>query len=239
MVAKIREYIYFNKRKIMVGLVVVVGGVGFFFFNFDKLDKRENDGGEVSLLAEKNQEVVKNDGQEEKEVKKEEKSNCYFDVKGEVNKPGVYFLDCDKRVIDALKSAGGVKKTADTSVINLSQKIRDGMVIVVYSKAEIKNYLKTKEELQLKIDYCQETMIDNDACLEGEGEKPNNNSNKLVNINTASMTELMSLSGIGETKAQNIILYRNKTPFKTIEDLLKVEGIGESIYVNIKENITV
>ncbi len=239
MLEKFKEYIYFNKKRIMVGLVILVGGVGFVLLNFDDLNRRGNAGGEVSLSDEEKTEIVKNDSQDEKEVKEDQKSNCYFDVKGEVNKPGVYFLDCDKRVIDALKSAGGVKKTADTSVVNLSQKISDGMVIVVYSKAEIKDYLKTKEEQQLKIDYCQKTMINNDACLDGDNEKPNNDSNKMVNINTASMTELMSLSGIGETKAQNIILYRNKTPFKTIEDLLKVEGIGESIYVNIKENITV
>ena len=67
----------------------------------------------------------------------------------------------------------------------------------------------------------------------------NANNSSLININTASLEQLMTLTGIGESKAKQIIAYREKTPFTKIDDLMLVDGIGESIYSKIKENITV
>ena len=166
---------------------------------------------------------------------KYKKVSTLFDIKGEVVSPGVYSIECDKRVIDAIDKSGGLTKNSDTSVLNLSKKIEDGMVIIVYSKKEVSNYLKTLEEESKKNSICSSSNVVNGACIDN-----NNVSNSnLVNINTASLNELMTLSGVGESKAKNIISYRENTPFKTIEDILNVDGIGESIYVKIKENITV
>ena len=78
--------------------------------------------------------------------------------------------------------------------------------------------------------------IKNDACIESS----ESNSNGLININTASKEELMTLTGIGESKANDIINYRNTNgPFKSIEEITKVSGIGDNIHSQIKENITV
>ena len=132
--------------------------------------------------------------------------------------------------------AGGLTENADTSVLNLSKKIEDEMVIIVYSKQEVIDFKKTKEiekQVEEKCENSNETLI-NGACIKTE-EKTSTK----VNINTASKEELMTLSGIGESKAEDIIKYREKEQFITIEDIKKVSGIGDSLFAKIKENITV
>lgn len=161
-------------------------------------------------------------------------------IKGEVKKPGVYFLDKGKRVIDVVNKAGGFTKKADSFVNNLSKKITDEMVIIIYSKQEVKDFKKTKEQEKQVIDKCiqkDETSLKNNACIE---ENPNKNidQNSKININTASLEELMTLPGIGESKAKSIIKYRDNTPFKTIDDLKNIQGIGDNLFAQIKENIT-
>ena len=221
------EFIYFNKKKIILGFlsIVIVGGCFIYYYFYQK--EEVNLDNNINLKMD--------------EVKKEEKKEevvsekCYFDIKGEVKNPGVYSIECDKRIIDAINESGGLTKNSDTSVLNLSKKIEDGMVIVIYSKKEVSDYLNTLKELDDKSSICDNSNIENDACSDNNS----SNNNSLININTASISELMSLSGIGEAKAKSIISYREKTPFKTIEDIKNVEGIGESLYASIKENITV
>ena len=238
MIRSLKEFIYFNKKGIIsfVLIIMVIGG-GFLAFLVTSPKNK----------VEAEEEIVFNDVKEEK---KEEKNNeksinieeCYFDIKGSVKKEGVYKLDCNSRVIDAINKAGGITKNADTSVINLSKKINDSMVIKVYSKTEVNNYLNTIEKEEKKQELCANDQINNDACIENKEESNNttNQTNKgLININTASKEELMTLEGIGESKAKAIIEYRNKNLFKSIDELKNVPGIGESMYVKIKENITI
>ena len=176
----------------------------------------------------------------EKTEKKEEAEKIKVDIKGEINTPGVYELTKENNVMDAINLAGGLTNKSDTSNINLSKKLKDEMVIIVYSKQEIIN-MKEKEKIT-----CPPC---NNACIEEKDEtskinitekKETNESNKKININTANIEELQTLTGIGETKAQNIIDYRNKTGgFKNIEEIKNVQGIGESAFEKIKDNITI
>ena len=142
------------------------------------------------------------------------------------------------RVIDVINLAGGLTVNADTSVINLSKKVIDEMVIIVYSKDEVTNFKKTKEIEQQVQEQCiqkDENSLKNDACISSN---KNTNMTK-VSINNASIEELMTLPGIGESKAKDIIDYRTKNgPFKKLEDLKNIHGIGENVYNNLKENIT-
>lgn len=175
-----------------------------------------------------------------KETKKEDTEKLYMvDIKGEVISPGIYELPSTSRVIDVINKAGGLTDIADTSVINLSKKIEDEMVIIIYSEYEVKNWLTTKQEeeyLQEKCQNSEESKIENDACISDNAIE---NNETLININTATKEELMTLSGIGETKALAIISYREKTPFTSIEDIKNVSGIGDSTYNEIKDYITV
>ena len=175
-----------------------------------------------------------------KETKKEDTEKLYMvDIKGEVISPGIYELPSTSRVIDVINKAGGLTDIADTSVINLSKKIEDEMVIIIYSEYEVNNWLTTKQEeeyLQEKCQNSEESKIENDACI---SDNVIENNETLININTATKEELMTLSGIGETKALAIISYREKTPFTSIEDIKNVSGIGDSTYNEIKDYITV
>ena len=158
----------------------------------------------------------------------------YVDVKGSVETPGVYKLNSDSRVVDAIEASGGITEDANTRFINLSKLLNDGDVVVVYSNTEIEN---AKKDNIIYIDtpcVCEE--VKNDACYKEETTKVSGK----VNINTATLEELKTLNGIGEAKAGAIIEYRRVNgSFKKIEDLTKVNGISQTIYAKIKENITV
>lgn len=176
----------------------------------------------------------------EKTIPKKEtvKTKYMVDIKGEVLTPGIYELEEDSRVIDVISQAGGLTENADTTVINLSKKIEDEMVIIVYSKWQVENWEETKEQEKYLQEQCissKENQAKNDACIEEEESKITTT----ININTATKEELMTLSGIGEAKATSIIFYREKTPFTKIEDIKNVSGIGESVYEEIKNHITV
>ena len=132
-------------------------------------------------------------------------------------------------------NAGGLLDGADTSKINLAKVVSDEMTIIIYSKKEVEDYLNGKDELEQRLAICED-KLKNNACINN---KNNNINTSLININQGTKEELMTLPGIGEAKASAIIEYRNKTPFKSIEDLLNVDGIGDSLFESIKENITI
>lgn len=199
--------------------------------SFSKEKKEEKDVEEEVVVEKK------------KEIKKDEVEKVKVDIKGEINNPGIYSLTTDSRVIDVIAQAGGLTENADTSVINLSKKLSDEMVIIVYSKFQVQDFKKTKEiEVQVTEKCIQkdEESLKNDACVTSDSVREEVKANGKISLNKATKEELMTLTGIGEAKAKDIINYRDKNGgFKTIEDLKKVNGIGDSIFAKIKENITV
>lgn len=157
----------------------------------------------------------------------------YIDIKGSVKNPGVYEFKKNDRVIDAINMAGGLLKNANTSNINLSQKLVSEMVIYVMNNSEIKNGSKV-----ISCDTkCKTEVIEVNNCVE---EKKLETSKNKININTATVEDFTSLSGIGETKAKSIVEYRNSNGnFKSIEDIKNISGIGEALFNKIKDNIEV
>lgn len=134
-------------------------------------------------------------------------------ITGEVKQPGVYYIESGLRLNDLIEICGGLTDKADLSDINLAEKLNDS------DKIDIPSIIAEKDEMNSISD------IDNNS--------------DLININTASKEELKTLNGIGDTLANNIIEYRNNCKFDTIEDILNVNGIGESKYDGIKEYICV
>lgn len=193
---------------------------------------------------------VKETVEEEEKIKTEEKIKV--DIKGYVKKPGVYEMDSNSRVVDVIEKAGGLIENANTEYINLSKKVIDEMIIIIYSNDDVEKFKETDKEV-IYIEYecvCPDNL--NDTCIteedtvntNGVKEESNKNENSddsednLVSINTGTLEELMTLSGIGESKAQAIIDYREQNgKFKTLEDIMNVSGIGESAYSKIKDNI--
>ena len=147
-------------------------------------------------------------------------ASLIVDVRGAVNKPGVYTLPVGSRVQDALTLAGEVTSNADTRALNLARRLNDGEQIYVPTVGEA---IPTLPAASGK------------AALTA----PKPASGK-ININTATLAELDTLSGIGPAIAQRIIDYRTQNgDFKTIEDLKKVRGIGDALFNQIKDLITV
>ena len=187
-------------------------------------------------------EVVTNDMQDEqpKEMT-EEITNYTIDIKGAIKNPGVYTIDSNSNVNDVIKLAGGLTKEADTSLINLAKKVIDEMVIIVYTKEEVKNSNLVNTVIKVVEKECVCPNIENDGCLNTEIQDniTNKEDGKLININTATKEELLTISGIGESKANNIIKYRETNgKFNSIEDIKNVDGIGDNLYETIKIYIT-
>ncbi len=167
------------------------------------------------------------------------------DVKGYVNNPGVYTLTSGSRLIDAVNASGGFKADVDTSTINLSKILKDEMVIIIYSKAEIKSMKKGNTTIKYVDKVCICPVVTNNACIDNKITNGTDNpvvsnpvSSNLVSINNGTLAELDTLPGIGPAKAQDIINYRLINSFKNIEELKNVSGIGDATYDQLKGLIT-
>ena len=168
---------------------------------------------EVSL----EKEAPESDGQqEEEEAGADREGTVFVYVCGQVASPGVYELSEGARVYEALEAAGGALDGGYPESLNLAQEVQDGQ----------KLYVPTQEE----------------ALAGGtpQGGGPGGGAQAKVNLNTAGLEELMTLTGIGEAKAQSILDYREEHgQFGSIEDLMLIEGIKEGVFNKIKEDITI
>ena len=184
-------------------LVLIIGGL--FYFNQNKTE-------DYSGVSFSNISNETNNKDEKAENRHDEK--IFVDVKGAVKHPGVFETTKDKRVKDLIEEAGGLLDDADTSTLNLSQKVKDQMVIYVLKHGE-----KPKQI--------------------SDGGSSSSNAD-VININTANKEQLMKISGVGKTKAEAIISYREKNgDFKKKEDITKVHGIGKATFEKIKDKIEV
>lgn len=152
-----------------------------------------------------------------------DKDLIYVYVSGQVENPGVYCLKSSDRVFMAIDKAGGLTDKAQKSGIEMAKTLEDGQNLIILSQKEY--------EKSLKEEATNDEKSDNSTSDEEEN---------LVNINTADISKLTTLSGIGETRAKAIIAYREENgDFKSKEDIKNVSGIGESTYSNIEKMITV
>lgn len=139
---------------------------------------------------------------------------CFVYVCGAVNNPDVYILSSENHIVDAIEASGGFCDDADINYLNLAEKINDGMRIYVPVIGET---------------VTEPVAVQNSGTESG-----------LVNINTADADKLMSIPGIGKSKADKIISYREKNgSFGSISDIMNVDGIKNGMYDKIKDFITV
>lgn len=158
--------------------------------------------------------VIQSEDSLEEDTSPTEASKIFVQVSGAVNSPGVYELNADDRVFLAIEAAGGLREDADDAGLNQAAFLEDGQKIYVYTVDEAK---------------------------EQEAERVTSDSKEhLLNINTATKEELMTLSGIGESKAESILQYRTEHGgFSSIEDLKNISGIKDGVYQKIADQICV
>ena len=232
-------FTYRHRKQIILcglGLVLLLVVASIFIYkNFTAEDKEDE-----NIVLNTKKDIKKNEEEEEVD------SDIYYqiDIKGEVINPGIYTVKEGSRVIDVIRLAGDLTEVADTSVLNLSKKVKDEMVIIVYSFDEVASFTETKEQEEIEQEACKnQNGIENDACIEDSTDDTSSGSVVIsgkISLNTATIDELMMLPGIGEAKAEAIIKYREEVgAFQNIEELKEVNGIGDAIFDDIKESITI
>lgn len=151
-------------------------------------------------------------------------------IMGQVQQPGVYYLEENMIILDAINLAGGLTEEADLLLINLAEKI----------SANQKIYIPSSDELEQNIEEYAELISQGGMLPNNESKKTFNSTTNLININTASSEELQNLNGIGPSKAEAIINYRQQMgSFSSLEELMKVPGIKENSFQKIKDYIKI
>lgn len=145
----------------------------------------------------------------------QEPALCCVYVCGAVKKPGVYELKVGARICDAIALAGGLREDAATENLNQAERVEDAQMIQVLTTAQAQESIMTEQSV----------------AEQDDGH---------ININTASVEQLMTLSGIGQSKADSIIAYRDENgEFEAIEDIMNIPGIKEGVFLKIKDSISV
>ena len=211
-----------KQYKIALGL----GLLGVIAAGFILLQGRDQGGTDVQQLTE--QTSSSSSYKDEKSNKSNEISQAdtedqlvTVDVKGAVKKPGVYQLQSNSRVHDALEKAGGLTDEADLKSVNQAQKLSDEAVVYVAKVGENAVDVTTSAPA---------------SATSGTGQTKS----ALVNLNTATEADFQTISGIGQKRAQDIIAYREANgKFKSVDDLKNVSGIGAKTLEKLKEYVTV
>ncbi len=171
-----------------------------------------------------NEALEESSDREDGETEQEETQICAY-ICGAVCSPGVYELEPDSRVFHLVEMAGGLTEEADEKSVNLAEVVTDGQMI----------WIPTQEE-------SMSGQTAPAASSSGTAQEISGGSSDsgMININTATASELTSLNGIGETKAGAIIDYREEHgAFETIDEIMQVDGIGQGTFDKIKDDITV
>ena len=160
----------------------------------------------------------------------------YVDICGAVTSPGVYELPYGSRVFQAIEQAGGYLPEAAASYLNRAKGLSDGQQIYVPTQAEVDSQMiQVTEDGQ---EATSETAPGNNNEEGSAGE--NTGTDQKINLNTADVSQLTTLTGVGESKALAIIAYREENgPFTSIEDIMNVPGIKEGTYEKIKDKIAI
>ena len=167
----------------------------------------------------------------------EEAKTLVVHICGAVSAPGVYELPAGSRIIDAVEAGGGFLPEAEEACCNLAEEIVDGCQIYIMTKSESCADGQTEKKAGIQ------TSPDSDMQTTDRNVRSNSApalENGLVNLNTADVAALMTLPGIGESRAKAIISYREQHgAFAQIEDIMKISGIKQAAFSKIKDKITV
>ena len=233
---------------------VISFSLGLLFDHFvlqKSFDLEQEPKEELKIVTQIEQEEKKKD----KHISKEQGCSIYVDVSGALKNPGVYCLDADSLIIDAVNKAGGFSRESATKFIsrkiNLAQPLVDNQKLYFPFENELVCQIEPLVEVSKSIEnmfttpvttlpttepYSDSVQNTTTTSPSGSTSSTNNTSTQCVNINTATKEQLITLNGVGESTATKIIQAR---PFSAIEDLLKVSGIGEATLNKFKDQLCI
>ena len=232
-----------NKMKIILSIaLIIVAGIGFVVYlilnnssdselnleDFLVNDAQENttEGNVEEINGMKDTNSLNTN--QNNAITQEAITKIAIHIIGQVQQPGLIYLNEGARIADAIEEAGGETKEADLSQVNLAYVLQDGQKIYIPNK---------KEKITT---YIIQDVGNNGVVEDNSNINLEKGENKKVNINTANQTELDELPGIGDSIAQRIIDYREQNgSFKSIEELKEVKGIGDAKFEEIREHVTV
>lgn len=210
---------------VLVSIILILGAA--LLFTVVKVNQKEQTP-EVDLIEElmadqmreglEDQVEPSSNSQTHQRPENELRQEVVVDIKGEIDFPGVYQLKEGSRIIDVIEKAGGLLTEADTTSVNFAQLVTDQMVIYIPREGE-------------------ESPVNQTNMNHEESSTQDGNQ---IDINKAEKDALMLLNGIGSSKADSIIAYREEHGlFQTIEEIKNVSGIGDATFEKLKDAITV
>ena len=205
--------------------------------NTDQNREAESNAGDTDQNRKAEPNAGSTDRTELSDASSEEAKTLVVHICGAVSAPGVYELPAGSRIIDAVEAGGGFLPEADEACCNLAEEIVDGCQIYIMTKSESCADGQTEKKAGIQ------TSPDSDMQTTDRNVRSNSApalENGLVNLNTADVAALMTLPGIGESRAKAIISYREQHgAFAKIEDIMKISGIKQAAFSKIKDKITV
>ena len=230
-----------DKDYLIIG-VIVIAVIIFMIINLGKIKEFENKDNDKITNVESSINIDNDKNEENKEQKDDNRKEqivngggIFVHIDGYINNPGVYEIKENDRIKTLIDKAGGFKEGYSIKNINLAAKLSDGDKIYIPSVSEEKNSENNNNN-----------NININSSGKGQNIKTDRNNvsimknNSKININTANISELKQITGIGESTANKIIDYReNVGKFKKIEDIKEVKGIGDAKYESLKNKITI
>lgn len=225
---KIKALIEEHKQYFLIGMVLLVIVLAVWSKRpnsndtFDEFDYKNQSGSDASKQLSNTESVTK-------KVAATKPKDVTCDISGAINHQGVYTLKSGARLNDLIAAAGGIKNNAQLKNVNRALILKDQDKIHIPYKGE-----------KIKAEQVVESVSANGSTSVSAGASDQTNAGNKVNINTANVSQLQQLNGIGEKKAQQIIAYRQKSgEFKSIEDLMQVSGIGEKTFAALKDQLEI
>ena len=227
-----------DKDYIIIG-IIIISVIIFMVLNIGKVkefEEKETTGNiekNITVSEENKDNKEKEGNEEDKKENISSETGIFVHIDGYINNPGVYEIKENDRIKTLIDKAGGFKEGYSIKNINLAAKLSDGDKIYIPSVSEEKNSENNNN-------------ININSSGKGQNVKADRNNvsimknNSKININTANISELKQITGIGESTANKIIDYReNVGKFKKIEDIKEVKGIGDAKYESLKNKITI
>ncbi|NWQ40097.1 helix-hairpin-helix domain-containing protein [Bacillus sp. EB106-08-02-XG196] len=209
-----KDWMYEHKMYVIITAIIAFAAIFYF------LEESKSSVSNVENIVQQEIKDEKDNPPVQEEI--QEPEIIMVDVKGQVAMPGVYSSNQGERVIDVIQRAGGLTENADESQVNFAEHVQDAMVIYIPAKGEEGVTISTG------------TSVNPSITGGGSGNQAK------INLNKADETQLQNLPGIGPSKAAAITEYRETSgPFKSVEDLKNISGIGDKTFEKLKDLITV